>query len=350
MTAARPLGVVVIGAGYFAGFHIDAWARMAEVALLGIADLAPETARAQALRVGLPDLALSGEAATLLAETKPAIVDIAAPPTAHADLIASALAARPRAIVCQKPFCGSLEEATRMTAEAEAAGIPLIVHENVRFQPWYRAMKQALDRGLLGELYQASFRLRPGDGQGPAAYLDRQPYFQAMQRFLVHETAIHWVDTFRFLLGEPQSVFADLRRLNPAIAGEDAGFILFRYSDGRRALFDGNRLADHAAANRRLTMGEALLEGSAASLSLNGEGDLSLRAFGDLSSRPVGGDYPKTGFGGECVQALQQHVVDHLTRGTTLENEARAYLRNLAIEAAIYRSSESGAAVTLEGP
>ena len=35
----------------------------------------------------------------------------------------------------------------------------------------------------------------PGDGQGPDAYLARQPYFQAMERFLVHETAIHLIDT-----------------------------------------------------------------------------------------------------------------------------------------------------------
>ena len=34
------------------------------------------------------------------------------------------------------------------------------------------------------------------------AYLERQPYFQTMPRFLVHETAIHLVDVFRFLLGE----------------------------------------------------------------------------------------------------------------------------------------------------
>ena len=49
---------------------------------------------------------------------------------------------------------------------------------------------------------RVAFRLRPGDGQGPRAYLDRQPYFQTMPRLLVVETAIHWIDTFRFLMGE----------------------------------------------------------------------------------------------------------------------------------------------------
>ena len=42
-----------------------------------------------------------------------------------------------------------------------------------------------------------------------------------MEKFLVHETAIHLIDVFRFLLGEePSAVYAALRRLNPAIKGE----------------------------------------------------------------------------------------------------------------------------------
>ena len=44
-------------------------------------------------------------------------------------------------------------------------------------------------------------------------------------------------------VGEVEAVFADLRRLNPAIAGEDCGTVLFRMRSGARALFDGNRLA-----------------------------------------------------------------------------------------------------------
>ena len=81
-----------------------------------------------------------------------------------------------------------------------------------------------------------------------------------MERFLVHETAVHFLDVFAFLLGLPDQIYADLRRLNPNIAGEDAGLIILGYEDGRRAIFDGNRLIDHAAENRRLTMGEALVE------------------------------------------------------------------------------------------
>jgi hypothetical protein len=42
------------------------------------------------------------------------------------------------------------------------------------------------------------------------------------------------------------------------------------------------------------------------------------------------------------VRALQRHVVAHLQDGAPLENSGAAYLRNLEIEDAIYRSAASG--------
>jgi hypothetical protein len=43
----------------------------------------------------------------------------------------------------------------------------------------------------------------------------------------------------------------------------------------------GNRLADHKAENRRLTMGEMLIEGSEGTLRLDGDGGLWLRSHGE---------------------------------------------------------------------
>ena len=52
-----------------------------------------------------------------------------------------------------------------------------------------------------------------------------------MPRFLIHETAIHLIDTFRFLLGEVSGVSARLRQLNTHIQGEgDAGLVLFEFA------------------------------------------------------------------------------------------------------------------------
>lgn len=76
-----------------------------------------------------------------------------------------------------------------------------------------------------------------------------------MPRLLVVETAIYLSDTFRFLLGEIDAVYARLRRLNLAIKGEDAGLIIFDFASSAAGLFDGNRLNDHVASRPHRTMG-----------------------------------------------------------------------------------------------
>lgn len=329
------LTVAVVGAGYFSQFHIDGWRRIPRATLVGVADR--DLARAEA--TGAPAFA---DLAGMLDATAPDVVDIALPPVAHADAIRTALTLKPRAIICQKPFCRDLAEAREMAALADAARIPLIVHENFRFQPWYRTIKTALDDGAIGTPLQAVFRLRPGDGQGPRAYLDRQPYFQTMPRFLVHETGVHWIDTFRFLFGNPAHVYADLRRVNPVIAGEDAGIILFDHPNGVRAMLDANRALDHAADNTRRTMGEALIEGTGGALSLTGDGVVMLRKFGSSDATCLLGPDNSPGFGGDCVRALQAHVVAALLDGAPFENPAMDYLRVIEIESAVYRAAETG--------
>jgi D-apiose dehydrogenase len=334
------LRVATIGAGYFSRFHHDAWSRIDDVSLVAVCDRDPAKAAAFAERWSIP--ATYTDAATMLDRERPDLVDIVTPPATHLGLIRET-AKRGLATICQKAFCRSLAEAEEAVAVAEDAGILLVVHENFRFEPWYQEIRRRIEAGAVGEIYQATFRLRPGDGQGPRAYLDRQPYFQRMERFLIHETAIHFIDTFRFLLGdEVDAVLARLRRLNPVIAGEDAGIILFEFASGAWALFDGNRLADHVADNRRLTMGEMLVEGSSGTIRLDGRGRLFHRAFGDNEEREIAYAWEDVGFAGDSVLRFQRHVVDHLRAGGPLHNGARAYLTNLRIEEAVYASSASG--------
>lgn len=331
-----PLRVACLGAGYFAQFHYDSWHRMDRARLVAACDR--DVAKAQA--TGLPAY---GDLAQMLAAERPDLLDVILPPAAQAEAIRTALKAGVAWILCQKPFCASLDEARALTADCAQAGATLVVHENFRFQPWYRAVKAAMDQGALGAVQQVTFRLRPGDGQGPRAYLDRQPYFQQMPRFLVHETAVHWIDTFRYLLGNPLAVYADLRRLNPAIAGEDAGYILFEHVGGVRALFDGNRHLDHPADNLRRTMGEALVEGTGGTLTVTGDGAVTLRHFGAQEGRQLLAPDTWDGFGGDCVHALQAHVVAGILDGTPLENRAEDYLVVLETEQAVYASGETGA-------
>jgi len=332
------LQVATVGTGYFSQFHYDAWSRCPDVNLAGIADLDLQAATAMAEKHDSKPFA---DVRQMLETVKPDLLDIITPPAAHLDLIGLA-AEHGVNVVCQKPFCGGPDGARKAIDIARNANIDITVHENFRFQPWYLAIKKELESGRLGQLYRASFRLRPGDGQGPEAYLDRQPYFQTMDRFLVHETVIHMVDVYRYLFGDVTSLWADLAQLNPSIRGEDSCLLVMQFGDGFRGVIDGNRLSDHVAENRRRTMGPMSIEGEKGELHLSGDGDLSFRAHGTNSWQPIEFDWSNQGFAGDCVYLFTRHVIDHYLNGAPLQNRAHEYLANLEIEEAVYASAKDG--------
>ena len=336
--------ICVVGAGFFSQFHLEGWKGMPDAELVGLCDADPEKAAAQAARFGVPRSFVRLD--DMLDAVKPDLVDVVTTPASHAAVL-EAIFARGVPAICQKPFGASYSEAIALTARAEETGTPLVIHENFRFMPWFREARRLVKAGHLGDLHSISFRLRPGDGQGPRAYLDRQPYFRTMPRLLVVETAIHLIDTFRFLMGEVEAVYARLRQLNPAIQGEDAGLIIFEFAGGSTGLFDGNRLNDHVASNTRRTMGEMWLEGSAGVLRLDGDARLWWKPHhGSEAEHPFdrGSDLS---FGGGASAALQRRVLDCMARHRTPENSAREYLQNLRVQQAVYASHHRGRRISL---
>ena len=53
------------------------------------------------------------------------------------------------------------------------------------------------------------------------------------------------------------------------------------------------------------------------------------------------------GFGGDCVHALQTHVVSGVTENAPLENLAEDYLKVIEIEQAVYESAKEGRKISL---
>jgi predicted dehydrogenase len=341
--SSAPPRVAVVGAGYFAQFHLQGW-RDAGAEVVSLADLDHRRAQALADRFGVGNVQTSLEPILAM---RPTLVDVVLPPQAQAPVVKTALEAG-LPVVCQKPFGRDHAEAQELAALARRQSRPLVVHENFRFTPWFRECRRLALGGMLGRMHGVSFRLRPGDGQGPRAYLDRQPYFQTMPQLLVRETAVHFIDTFRYLCGEVRAVTARLRRLNPVIAGEDAGIVIFEFEDDCIGLFDGNRLNEHPAQDQRRTLGEMWLEGEAGVLRLDGDAQLWFKPHGQPERlHPYHAGPSDRAFGG-AVTALQAHVLAHLAHGAPLENGADDYLTNLRVQEAIYHSSANGIRVVLD--
>jgi D-apiose dehydrogenase len=123
------LRVAGVGAGYFSQFHLQGWRAIPDAELVGWSDKNPSRVK------GLPAYPSLEE---LLEKTKPDLLDIVTPPETHLELVRAA-AARGVPVICQKPLAPTYAEAVEVVQTAERAGVPLIVHENFRWQPWYRA-------------------------------------------------------------------------------------------------------------------------------------------------------------------------------------------------------------------
>lgn len=328
---------VTVGAGYFSQFHFDAWRRLGNVEIVAACDSNPGRAHQAATSYGIPRT--YQDVTAMLDRERPDFIDIITPPQTHLELVRLA-AERGVAILCQKALAPTFAESQTIVQAAAQAGVPLMVHDNFRFQPWHREAKSLLEQNVIGKLQAISCRTRLGDGWGDDAYLARQPYFRDMPRFLIFETGVHFIDVYRYLGGEIAQVFARLQRLNPVIQGEDSGVVLFEFASGASGLWDANRYHDGSAKNPRYTFGEFFLEGDKGTLRIDGEGDIFLRRLGGEEVLH-GYTHSHDGFGGDCVFATFAHFIKCLSDGRTFETSGADYLRTLAVQEAVYASASA---------
>ncbi len=332
----KKLRGAIIGAGYFSRFHVDAWARMPDVEIVGICDA--ELARcADAARAFVQPPELFTDAATMLDALALDFVDIVTPPATHAALCGLA-AQRGLAVICQKPLAPTVAEASAIAAQVQVSGMRLMVHENFRWQPWHVEIRRLVESGLLGRVHAINVRSRLGDGWGDDAYLARQPYFRDYPRLLIYETGVHFIDTFRALLGGVTSVYARIARHNPLIKGEDAGLMVLGFASGATAVWDANRYNESDAADPRYTFGEIRVDAEKGHLEVDALGSMQIKLLGQPTRKH---DYPLShhGFGGDCVLRTQQHFIEGLRTGAPFATSAQDYVETMRVMERCYESA-----------
>lgn len=334
--------VLLIGSGFVTPFHLSGWiAAGAEV--MGIVARTLASARARAESFAVP--AVFTDPAEAVAELRPDVVDICSPVELHLAHVRVAAAAG-AAILCQKPLAPTLAQAIAAAEAARDAGVRLMVHENFRFRPWFRAARAAIAEGRIGEPFYLRSDLRLA-GTVPTARhpepwsLARQPFFRRMPRLLVLESMIHQIDVARFLLAaEPTGVVALLRRVSPQVAGEDLASLMLRFPSA------------HAVLERSYaTLGEA--DPPAASEELRVEGTRGLLRVGrdgavDVVTETRSGrseerlDVDLEDAYAQSYAATIAHFAAALRDGTPFETGPADNLRTLDATLAAYRSAERG--------
>jgi predicted dehydrogenase len=99
-----------------------------------------------------PDLSTHKSADALAGDKNVDLVIIATPPNSHADLALQMMRAG-KHVVCEKPLALTSKDALAMARAADEQGVHLSCHQNRRWDVDYLAIKQAVQEGLIGELF-----------------------------------------------------------------------------------------------------------------------------------------------------------------------------------------------------
>jgi predicted dehydrogenase len=229
--ARRGVGIGVVGAGFIVrDCHLVAYAE-AGFPVVGITSRTLEHAREVAHARGVPRVHPSIEA--MLEDPAVEVVDIAVPPAEQPSVIRRILAVAARrgvrGILAQKPLALELGEARALVEECARAGVLLQVNQNMRYDHSVRALRQLLDRGVLGDPVLATIEMRAIPHWMPWAREGR-----SLSTFIM---SIHHLDTFRYWLGDPQRVLGSTRP-DPRTTFPHADGInlyILEYASGARA-------------------------------------------------------------------------------------------------------------------
>lgn len=333
----------LVGCGFVSRFHLEAWSRIAGTRLAALCDLNPEALECAAAR--FPEAKLYTDAAVMFqteaeSGTPLDFVEICTRPDSHRGLVE--LAAGHRAhVLCQKPAAPSRADLEAMIHACEQAGVRVMIHENWRFRPWYRAMKSEIEAGTVGRPIRLRIAHRDTRAIRPGGFAD-QPYFTTMPRLILYEMGCHLIDTARYLMGEITDVTARLGRFGLDHPGEDVATLLVGFEGRATGLIDMSWCAPADLSRPEWALNETAVEGTEATLRLRLDGSLDrIDPYGRCDriavNLPTDDDVYIDGY-----TATQRHFIEGLRTGRAHETSASDTLRTMEVVWRAYESAEVG--------
>jgi predicted dehydrogenase len=327
----------LIGCGFFARNHLHAWAQLPGVEIVALCDSDPRRLSEAARDFGTART--YPNAATMFAAEKLDFVDIVTTVGSHRVLVEMAAAAGVPCI-CQKPFASDMADAEAMVATCRDAGVPLMVHENFRWQTPVLAVRRALEEGCIGQPFwgRVSFRSAFDVFTG-------QPYLATEERFILQDLGIHIIDIARCLFGDARALSASTRRVNPDIKGEDVATLLLQHSNNVTSVID----CSYATALPQDLFPQTLIEvdGTEGTLRLGADYALTVHRRGGetlrMTCEPPLHAWAERPWHNiqDSVLNIQAHWIECLRHGTTPQTSGADNLKTLALVEAAYASAAS---------
>lgn len=190
----KPVKCAIVGVGMMGKEHADILAASPMADLVIACDTSPSA------RHALPDgVALVESLEHALATPGLEAVVIATPQSHHRTAVSAAVK-RGLAVFCEKPIAHSLEDADAICEMGMQPDARVVIGHCLRFDPRYRAIKEATDSGILGKPVQITARTNVPDFEGALL---------ASRTSLAIENGVHLFDLMQWLVGPIVRVYAE---------------------------------------------------------------------------------------------------------------------------------------------
>ena len=239
------LRVGIIGSGNIARKrHAPGWLLMtgsARVTAVSDIDLNAAGEMADILAAGGEKPAIYEDFTKLIREAAIDAVDICLPHHLHAEAILAAVDAG-KHILCEKPMCISLEEADRIVAAVDKAGIVYMSAHNELFFPPITAAREFIDRGSVGKPFvirSHEFPIQyraaevPGRPAPATLMLGWRANRETMGGGMLIDKGYHPTYILLYLAdSEPVAVTAMTNTYVAEMEGEDTALVLVKFANG----------------------------------------------------------------------------------------------------------------------
>jgi predicted dehydrogenase len=223
-------GIGIVGAGGIVNYaHLPAYEK-AGFKVVGITDRNLEHAEKTAKTHKIARVFASVD--ELLRDPAIEIVDVAVYPAEQARIVEQATAAG-KHLLCQKPFADQYATAVRNVELAERAGVKVAVNQQMRWDAGIRCSRLLIDEGWLGTPTYGTIQVHCKTDWSLWPWIYQGKHVEIMFH------SIHYIDSLRYLLGDPDSVFSSGSRApGETTQAETKTLTIWEYNSGLQVSID----------------------------------------------------------------------------------------------------------------
>jgi predicted dehydrogenase len=235
--------VAFVGTGGISRAHAAYYVANPATQIVAACDIDPEKLRGFREQFDVPQG--YADYRELLEKEQPDIVSVCTWHGTHSEITVAAAEAGVKAILAEKPMGRDLREAGAMVEAADAHGVKLAIHHQLRFAASYCAVRKAIGEGAIGN--PISLFWRTGGG--------------------MLNNGCHGVDLFRWMLGDPAwtgimgQVERKSNRYERGLPAEDRACGVIRFEGKHELVLEVDMLGEERAeSSYRLTGSEGMIQ------------------------------------------------------------------------------------------